>query len=466
MAGSLSMNKRLFFILAFIAVFLGLGTFLLVPIVSKNIFLVLAIPFACLFLIIMVTRPKWALASLLAVRSVLDLMLVHTNVELSGSDAGIGAILNLLIMGLAVLLIYPHVSQLPKWLPLIRFWLIFLAVCVISIVFSPDAIRAFKSTVQQVPCLLIFLVPFFIVRDEKDKKFWLNLLIYSSLLPVGVANFGLVSRMRMFYTDTFDAGMRLQGSFTHPNILAFYIVLILVVIFYAFKTRSIVFSAAQKILVVPYVLNLLLILLATKTRSALIAFWLVLFIYGILKEKKYLFIVLLLTGALMMTPQVQERMSGLFSKSPSRLESNKNSFAWRMRLWGASMPLIKDRPVFGRGLGSFRIMAPEFFGGPRSGTLSHNVYVQLLFETGLVGLVGYLGFFLNLMFIFYAKIRDKTKELSVASAILFSYLIGYLVVCYSDNVLEYVTFNWYYFFFLGLAASSLYLPGKTKSQDP
>ena len=95
--------------------------------------------------------------------------------------------------------------------------------------------------------------------------------------------------------------------------------------------------------------------------------------------------------------------------------------------------------------------------------MAHNVYVELLFETGILGLIAYLGIFLQLLAGFYLKIRAR-QDLSAECAVVFSFLIGYLSVCFSDNMLDYVAFNWYFFFFLGLAARSLNLPAKVETE--
>jgi O-antigen ligase len=456
------MNKRLFFILTLAAIMAGGGVFVLIPIASKNIFFALSIPFGCMFMLMMVTRPKWALVSLLSVRSVLDLLLVHTKGEASSADTGIGGILNILIIALAGLIIFQNVGETSKISRFIRFWAIFLFACFISIAFSPDKVKAIKALSQQIACLLIFLTPFFVVRDEKDKKFWLKVLLFSSVLPAAVAIFGLISRSRALWMNTEDGGLRLQGCFTHPNILAFYAVLMIVVSFYAIKSKRIELSGVQKGLLGLHILNLMVIVLATRTRSALMACGLVFFLYGLLKEKKYLFIVLALASLLMLTPQVRERMGNIFSKAPSRAELRKNSFDWRLRLWSQSMPLIREKPILGHGLTSFRILSPTFFSTAKGGTYAHNVYVELLFETGIIGLIGYLGIFLHLLKTFYSQIRDRASPSSSESAIVFSYLVGYLIVCFSDNMLVYITFNWYLFFFLGLAACSLYPSVRTE----
>ena len=441
------------------AVVMGAGVFIIAPLAGSNFFFALSIPFGFMYILIMALRPTWAIFLLLSVRSLLDILLTHTMVEVGSSDAGIGALLNLLIIFQAILLIFQNMKDMPKLFPVIRSFVIFLLICFVSIAFSPDAVKALKATMQQLAFMLIFLIPFFLVKTEKDKKFWLYVLFFSSFMPIGIADLALATHSRLFWVYTPDGGLRLQGTFPHPNVLAFYTVFVITLTFYITKTKCIRLSAPQKLLVPVYILNLLVVLIATKTRSAMLACWLVFVLYGVIKEKRYLFWMLLLTSLLFFTPQVQDRFSNVLAKSASKADQDKNSFDWRLRLWSSSMPLIAERPIFGRGLASFKLLSYSFFPsvGPQ-GNFAHSVYVQLLFETGVLGLLAYCGIFIQLLWLFYGRVKTRGDDLAEESAVAFAYIIGYFAVCSSDNMLGYIAFNWYLYFFLGLAAASLRIP--------
>ena len=77
---------------------------------------------------------------------------------------------------------------------------------------------------------------------------------------------------------------------------------------------------------------------------------------------------------------------------------------------------------------------------------AHNVFVQLLFETGIVGLFSYIWIFLRgLSWVaLYAKYDRPGVALTIGV------VISYLVVCWSDNLLEYISFNWEFWFTVGL----------------
>jgi O-antigen ligase/tetratricopeptide (TPR) repeat protein len=82
----------------------------------------------------------------------------------------------------------------------------------------------------------------------------------------------------------------------------------------------------------------------------------------------------------------------------TRLETtvNEPDFSSRLSYWRDTLPMIRDFPVFGVGLGSFqdlfaRYQSPPWH--PYSVREAHNDYVELAAETGVAGLVLALWFF-------------------------------------------------------------------------
>jgi O-antigen ligase/tetratricopeptide (TPR) repeat protein len=73
--------------------------------------------------------------------------------------------------------------------------------------------------------------------------------------------------------------------------------------------------------------------------------------------------------------------------------TNTSSLRGRVALWRDSLSLVREHPMLGVGLGAWQDAFPRYDESPRSRTQArraHNDYIQLLAETGLVG-VGLLG---------------------------------------------------------------------------
>jgi putative inorganic carbon (HCO3(-)) transporter len=128
-----------------------------------------------------------------------------------------------------------------------------------------------------------------------------------------------------------------------------------------------------------------------------------------------------------------------------------NSFAWRKLLWTEALNWMGVRQyMFGAGGGSFMFNSAHFFslsGGRHVG--AHSVIVQLLFEYGVLGIAAYL-----LMFWRSAKealkVRFADRTLAVIALAL---IVSYLLISSSDNMLDYLLFNWYFWFTIGAICS-------------
>jgi O-antigen ligase len=130
-----------------------------------------------------------------------------------------------------------------------------------------------------------------------------------------------------------------------------------------------------------------------------------------------------------------------------------NSYAWRVVLWQAGLEWMQGaHALFGYGLDSFKFYSPRFF--PLEGQDSwdpHNVYVQLVFETGLAGLFCYVWLLTRLL----RRLRHGMALDRPGSVILMSIVLAYMLTAYFDNMLYYLAFNWYFWFLAGSACAAL-----------
>jgi O-antigen ligase len=98
------------------------------------------------------------------------------------------------------------------------------------------------------------------------------------------------------------------------------------------------------------------------------------------------------------SPTVRERIALGFAEVESHGETEKlTSIGFRMNAWENTVALIRERPVFGYGTGSFGKVYSERV-RPRyddwrnaPGTDPHNQYLMILAENGLVGLAAFLA---------------------------------------------------------------------------
>src|SRR4051794_6406604 len=111
-------------------------------------------------------------------------------------------------------------------------------------------------------------------------------------------------------------------------------------------------------------------------------------ILGLLKDRKYLFIVaaLLMTWETVVPNAVRERV--LMTYDGNQVESSANE---RLQLWDDALTIIPEHPILGTGFVTYR-----YLGRSEDYLDTHNYYVKVTVETGLVG----LGLFAYLLWIF------------------------------------------------------------------
>jgi len=228
---------------------------------------------------------------------------------------------------------------------------------------------------------------------------------------------------------------------------------ILAVVLTLLAGQSFALSPRLRRMLVLYVPVLLGLLLLTKTRSAWAGAGLILLTYGILFDRRTLLYFLALPVALLAVPELAERFADLQHGNTADAYEKLNSYAFRILLWQGAMTWVWERPLFGYGLSSFGHYVTQFFPLPlENDTIdSHSVYVQFLFETGVIGLAAYLWL--------YARVIAATARLILRGErwawMLLAMIAGYLSMAYSDNMLYYLVPTWYMWFVLGGACAVL-----------
>lgn len=241
------------------------------------------------------------------------------------------------------------------------------------------------------------------VRDRRSLQILVAVIVASSVVPAVIALNQLATGETFVRLGTdFEA---VRGPFTHPNYLAFYLVVVLTVGAVAIlELRSRLVRIATA---VPLALATACLVL-TYTRAAWIGFAAVLLLLAVLRERRILAAaaLLLVIGSVAFpgtTADVEERFSDLNTPSQTTGSENDNSWPWRTGQWRRMVPRGLERPLTGEGFGSYsRVTIEEFgsrdlrystvldptdpIGSPR-GFSAHNDYVKMFVELGFPGLV-------------------------------------------------------------------------------
>ena len=147
----------------------------------------------------------------------------------------------------------------------------------------------------------------------------------------------------------------------------------------------------------------------------------------------------------------------------------------RFLMWKVSFEMIKDKPIFGLGIGTFKyhyldyqsdylIDYPNYIRNSGKAAEAHNEYLQIAAEIGIIGLISYLSIILTFYYIVYQyfeKEHDKNKLL-----IIFGILVGvtcYLVHCLFTFPFHVPVLGATFFILIGLATAYIQLSLEERS---
>ena len=422
----------------FLSVFFGIFSALFATFAGEKYSMLLALP--CLIILVFVfIFARYTLFYLVILfRSVMDPILDATKM----GDFGLGAVINALVILIAIIAIIEKPNPVRKVIS--TTWLPFFLISLVALVIAPDLKAALKSYLTLISYAAVFALAIILVKDEKDYGRWMLAVFLSSLIPVA---YGFIDAATGGYISA--NGFRINSTFSHPNILAFYLVLMISIGFYFYKTQASYIPLWMRKLLPIYILMMLALLLMTKTRSAWVACIFFFTIYALIYERKYLVLIGLALLTSLLVPEIRDRVLDLGQGNEVINYSRLNSYAWRKLIWHDGLNwMLPKHYFFGYGLESFKYYSVDFFtmsGGANSG--AHSVFVQLFFETGVFGLAAFLWLHIKvakLLIPFY-----KTNRLMIFSVVMF--LLEYAFYAYADNMLGYLTFNWYLWFVVGAA---------------
>lgn len=411
-----------------------------------------ALPAVLLFGVLMIYDYRKLVMVILVLRSVGDVALESTSFSIGGLNMGIGGVINLVVIMIAGLMVINQPQIFPT--RLVRFWIPVLLMMGFGVMTSFETSGAIKIYLGMLSYFSIFIISVYTVRSYADFNKIISLVLWSSVLPTIYSFVDVALHMR-------NGGFRLSSTFSHPNILGFYLTLMLVLCLYMLKSPLFKIGAVGRIVVSIYVPVLLVQLLLTQTRSAWLACVLIFGLYALLFERKYLLYLLLVPLVVIFIPSVHDRLMQLGGNDELVRYAPLNSFAWRVVLWKSAIGWMEPlRLIYGYGLDDFIRFSPVFFTLDHSTNWdAHNVYVQLFFEMGAVGLLCYLWLYARVLW----TIRMFARIDRLSGFLLVAVVLQYLIVSFSDNMFRYLVFNWYFWFIVGGACSLVELQVRSRS---
>lgn len=409
--------------------------------------LLIALPAAFVLGLLFVYARETLLLLIILFRANLDPMLNMTKIGGGGAAIGLGGLLNGLIIGLIAMELLNR-RRIPVMRLMGQTWLPLLIVMVGTLAITPRLVPGIKNDLALLSNAAIFLLAFVYVRDKASHDVWMRAVLLSSIGPL-LYGFYQIATHQGFYDA--EVGMRIDSTFSHPNIFAFYLVLQISLLFVVWRGGLLSVGLRVRRLLPLYILLLLFLLVTTKTRSAWGAMAFFFLAYSLVMERKLLPLLILAGLASLLLPEVRERISELTTGNSGMYYQPLNSFAWRKEMWAAALHFMQPQHyLFGYGKESYEFYSRLFYPLANGvGPPAHNVYMQVFFDGGLAGLAGFVWLLIGTG-VLAASVRKTDR---VEGFLLLMLVLEFALVSVSDNMLDYLVYNWYLWFVLGAGIS-------------
>ncbi len=412
----------------------------------------------------------WLILPILVLRPALDQPLSLFPIAMGELSVTPGVLLNLLVFacGAFVAAYLGIVRRRSVALGLTAaLWGPLLIICLIASPSSPVPGDALRLIFNMSTYAAITLISAAYALPGRDIRLFRRVIVATGILPI----FGGLVALALVGTD-----VRLQGLFTHPNIFAFFLMIYASFLYHIIlSARSM--SLGTRAFHAALMLLAMVCILFTQTRSAWLGLYVFMVLYTLLARPSLVLPIIAAPLLALAVPQVSERLAEAlhgeeisydYAVAAARGDVSGadairlDSGTWRIFLWQAAWDEAMQRPLTGHGFESFEPRSKKFFSlAAVPGSGAHNVYMQLLYETGFPGLIAFIWPLLLLLgvasFTRGAARRERAFAVSAIAA--------FAVVCYSDNMLHYLVVNWMFWFIIaGYAAAFLRHPAAREAR--
>ena len=281
--------------------------------------------------------------------------------------------------------------------------------------------------------MIAFVLSYFVVINtiENEKQFKFILYIFS-IAAVITAFYGLYQYMfGDLYSQAWldkemfeDIKMRVYSTFENPNVYGEYLILAIPIIAGLLWTEKGIF---KKLFWLGSLGVTMLALALTFSRGCWLGIILAIGLLAIMIDRRF---ILLGIVALLFLPFVLPE--SIINRFLSIGNMGDSSTSYRVYIWMGTLAMLADYWFSGTGLGitSFNTIYPIYSYNNISAPHSHNLYLQLVVEFGIVGLIIFLGMLYN----FYKEmIISICKKKNILTSSLIAGVSGFMLQSMFDH---------------------------------
>lgn len=303
----------------------------------------------------------------------------------------------------------------------LKIFLVFIGVCSISIIYAIDKSTAIDKVQTMVLLfILIFSLANYINTYDKLKSL-MRYFVYS----------GLIASIYLLLTADYSSLRFFGQELGNPNAIGIILAISATfTLYFILRDKQYYYSI--------FLLTLIPTIFLTGSRKSLFLICInaLIILYlrynkGTKNKLKFIGIVLLIAiisfylvfNVTLFYNIVGQRIENVFSLISGE-KVNEGSINLRIKMIKEGFKLFKNRPFLGYGADNFRVLFAQVPGGRE--TYSHNNYIELLVNTGVIGFgVYYLMQILVIVDLF--KFRKKTDN-KILSHVFLVFMISYLIM--------------------------------------
>jgi O-antigen ligase len=414
------------------------------------------------------------LSVLLFIRPSLDIFGTYSFVLYSDlpaiNIAGLVAVISIII---SIFIIYKSKISIFS-IPLSGLFMGLFGIYIIFASLSLYPLVSINELVRVLSFLLMYITGYIIIQSKKDLLYTTTLFIASSIIPAIVGYIQLFNGAGLYTNPGFEN--RIAGTFGHPNVLGYFLLIIIALMVYIYFENSIK-QPLYKIVFVGYGILLGILLVATYTRGAWIGLALLLAGVSLIRyTKKTLIMGSIITPIIVigsagyiwleqniwynLTPlediPVIARVVGLFNGDPS------DSIIWRQVMWSDMYNKGLSRPWTGFGTGTIELIVEQVRGESLGALEAHNDYIKIFVEMGVWGLAAYIVFIVALIYSLLIRIQSRKDTLLLIMTFL---VFAIYLSSIWDNLLRQTAVMWIFFGLLGMVIKYTTIRPKQSPKD-
>ena len=381
-------------------------------------------------------RFEWFVLAALAIRAGLDALKGGSGVlePQSGSSGVAASALGLLFIGAAVVwLVAARNSGRPVADSMLsRAILVLVVACLLSVATSPERFASLSEAARILGTVLMFVVLESLLVDRHQVRRVLVACFASAVLPLVAAGYQIATGQGVVQPDGLS---RVRGTFLHPNSLALYLGLLLLVSLALYRHVG----RRTRLLLLAFAAAAVPALVLTYSRGVWLGTAVGVLTIGLIQSRRALLAMGIAAVVLALAvPSILGRLTDL-EESRSVSGAPGNSLVWRLEYWRTTLDLAKANPVTGIGLDMTERRT-------REGKVTHNEFLRAQVEMGLVGLLAYAGFVAALVATarraLAAKVAGAPRGIAVGFA---GCVAAFVVVSFGANVMSQLAVLWYFF---------------------